>query len=153
MASELPQGCAPVGRWVDFWWPADVWCLAQCWCKAQRCPVSLALPLVLTGVGMGGASWLGGVPLGRVGIYMATGHHATGQGGHLYGHWASMPLGSIGNALCLAYSHWASMPLGKVGIFMTTRHRATGQGGHFSGHWALGWIVNAQCLWPLALAT
>ena len=54
-------------------WATDVWCLAQCcWCKAQRCPVSLALPLVLTGVGMGGASW--GV--------------ATGQGGHLYGHWA-----------------------------------------------------------------
>ena len=73
------------------------WC-AQ-WCKAQRCPVSLALPLVLTGVGEGGASKGGGChwALARVGISMAT----------AYGHWESMSLARVGTSN--VYGHSASV--------------------------------------------
>ena len=75
------------------------------WCKAQRCPVSLALPLVLTGVGEGGAS-RGGChwALGRVGISMAT----------AYGHLESMSLARVG--MSNVYGHRASMRLGRVGM-------------------------------------
>ena len=68
--------------------------------------MSLALPLVLTGVGEGGAS--------------------RGRGGVATGHWA----GRVGISMATAFCHWESMSLARAGMSNVYGKHETGQGRH-----------------------
>ena len=87
---NYPQGCAPDPSW------AVGGRLVRAMVQSSAVPSEPGAPIGAHSSG-GGRGQQGGLPLGRVGISVATEKHVTGQSRHACGHWP-VGVGRVGNA-------------------------------------------------------